>query len=604
MAVARKTQDMGRKAILVCEDLEGPALNVARILDFFEVPWERAGPAALADAGVLPADQEYCVLATMSLAGSVLMNRGRGADMPPILRRAESVFLFGGDTSVATRTLLQAASQSASAEIIPIQRQEILCSVSARRTDLCGPLSGLRVTVPVREMQLAMPPLSPGPNIDPLISTAEGCVFSAVDFNGTPFYLAPGPAVIDIGRPLEKPYFDVASHFLSAAPVVMYLRHAFAGVMSGPAENGACLIVDDPVLRPRYGFVDFRKIAALSVDHDFTCNVAFIPWNWRRSRSSVVELFRKNAGRLSLSIHGCDHTGLEFGADNAGSIDAMARLAQSRMKEHQRRTGLPFEALMVFPQGAFSAATPAVLKRNGFIAAVNTELSPIDQPSRTEICDAWRTAIVRYGDFAIYTRRYPSHGLHNFAFDALLGKPCLIVSHHADFRNECREIVDFVDRLNSLPLRLKWRTLGGVILRAYQQRCLPGDVRHIRMFGSEIIVENPGSAVQHIVMEKMDSSPEEVQRVTVAGQTVPFSFNDGRLGFDLDLAGHSSALIRVDFTDTHCAAQPARPLKSRIGVVMRRYLSEFRDESQARAPWVYASAEKARSLANRIARAT
>jgi hypothetical protein len=449
-------------------------------------------------------------------------------------------------------------------------------------------------------MQFAMSSLPSSPHIDPLISTKEGCVFAAVDFDGTPCYLAPSPTLIDIKRPLEKRYFDVADHFLSSVPVVMYLRHAFANVMLGPPENGACLIVDDPVLRPKYGFFDFQRIAGLSGDHDFTCNVAFIPWNWRRSRSSVVELLKKNASRLSLSVHGCDHTALEFGTNNADSMNAKTKLAQLRMKKHQHRTGLTFEALMVFPHGAFSAVTPRVLKHNGFVAAVNTELSPIGQPSKTEIGDAWGMAILRYSDFAIYTRRYPFHGLHNFAFDALLGKPCLIVTHHADFRNECRELMDFIDRLNALRFRWKWSTLGNVIRRGYQQRFLPDGTQQIRMFGNEILVENRSSADRRMVIEKMERDPEGVDCVAVDNQEIPFSVSHERLRFNLILAGQHSASVRVDFKDVYGDAQPARPLTSQIRMVARRYLSEFRDEAQARAPWVYAYAQKARNFGTRV----
>jgi hypothetical protein len=593
---------MGERAILVCEDLEGPAVQLAQILDFFEVPWERVGPGALADFGVAGRDEGYCVLAAMPLIGGMLMDRP-GADFPPLLRRAESVFLFGGDSSAATRVLVQFVSRSASPGITPIQEQEILCGVSDRRTDVCGPLSGLQVPVPVREIQFAMSSLPASAYIHPLISTKEGCVFAVVDFDGTPCYLAPSPTVVDIKRPLEKRYFDVADHFLSSAPVVMYLRHAFANVMLGPAENGACLIVDDPVLRPKYGFFDFQRIAGLSGDHEFTCNVAFIPWNWRRSRSSVVELLKKNASRLSLSVHGCDHTALEFGSENAASMNAKAKLAQLRMKKHQRRTGLPFEALMVFPHGAFSSVTPTVLKHNGFVAAVNTELSPIDQPSRTEIADAWGMAILKYSDFAIYTRRYPFHGLHNFAFDALLGKPCLIVTHHGDFRNDCRDLVDFIDRLNSLRFRWKWRTLGEVIRRGYQQHFLPDGSQQIRMFGNEIFLENPSPAARRIVIEKMDRAPEGVECVSVDNQEIPFSFSHGRLRFTFNLEGQHNALIRIGFKDVYGDSQPARPLKRQIRMVARRWLSEFRDEAQARAPWVYAYAQKARNVGTRISKA-
>jgi Domain of unknown function (DUF1939) len=233
-------------------------------------------------------------------------------------------------------------------------------------------------------------------------------------------------------------------------------------------------------------------MAALGAEHNFTCNFAFIPWNWRRSRSSVVDLFKLHADRLSLSIHGCDHTAAEFSAESTDSINGQAKLANSRMKKHQLRTGLAHEPLMIFPQGAISATSPMVLKHNGFIAAVNTEVSPTDEPPKTEIGETWRMAILKYGDFAIYTRRYMFHGLCNFAFDVLLGKPCLIVTHHADFRNEGRELVDFIDRLNSLQSPLTWRSLGDVIRRAYQQRLLKDGTHQIRMFGNEIILHNAG----------------------------------------------------------------------------------------------------------------
>ena len=41
-----------------------------------------------------------------------------------------------------------------------------------------------------------------------------------------------------------------------------------------------------------------------------------------------------------------------------------------------------------------------------------------------------------YGAFPIFTRRYAFHGVENFAFDLLLGKPCLIVAHHDSFKDD------------------------------------------------------------------------------------------------------------------------------------------------------------------------
>jgi hypothetical protein len=43
------------------------------------------------------------------------------------------------------------------------------------------------------------------------------------------------------------------------------------------------LVIDDPLLKPRYGFLKFLPFLRLMQRHDFATSIAFIPWNWRRS---------------------------------------------------------------------------------------------------------------------------------------------------------------------------------------------------------------------------------------------------------------------------------------------------------------------------------
>ena len=81
----------------------------------------------------------------------------------------------------------------------------------------------------------------------------------------------------------------------------------------------------------------------------------------------------------------------------------------------------------------------AVLKRGDFIGTVNSEVISTDpQPRPITIADYWNVAVMNYSDFPIFTRRYPWAGVENFAFDILLGKPCLVVVHHNDCHDDCR----------------------------------------------------------------------------------------------------------------------------------------------------------------------
>ena len=169
--------------------------------------------------------------------------------------------------------------------------------------------------------------------------------------------------MIDIDQPIAKGFYDVKDQFCSAVPIVMFIKSMFPGVAWRPQELGACLIIDDPLLRNRYGFCNFENLRELMRQHGFTTNIAFIPWNWRRTSSAASKFFNSAAGLFSISIHGCDHTAGEFGADSLEVLYNRAQLARSRMRSHQERTGIEHDSVMVFPQGVFSSACPEVLKR-------------------------------------------------------------------------------------------------------------------------------------------------------------------------------------------------------------------------------------------------
>ncbi len=112
--------------------------------------------------------------------------------------------------------------------------------------------------------------------------------------------------------------------------------------------------------------------------HRFTTNIAFIPGTGGGRRERASDFFRRESDLFSVSVHGCDHVAAEFGATAPDVLEQRACLAQTRMRKHHARTRIEHDPVMVFPQGVFSSACPAVLKRNGFVAAVNTEMSPVD----------------------------------------------------------------------------------------------------------------------------------------------------------------------------------------------------------------------------------
>jgi hypothetical protein len=219
-----------------------------------------------------------------------------------------------------------------------------------------------------------------------------------------------------------------------------------------------------------------------------------------------------------------------------------------------------------------------VLKRHQFMAVVNTEILPSNLPAESpRVRECWDVALLRYSSLALFTRRYPWHGLENFAFDILLGKPCLVVEHHEFFKENGLEAIRFVEALNKLNCRLEWRSLPDVIERSYKWRGAEDGVVQVKMFANKLVVENPSSNERSYNIEKPDNVDIGVAEVTKNGAVVNWKAVGGNIAFDITIPARSRALINVmsRSSDVMCVGTQSATVKAKIAV--RRYLSEFRD---------------------------
>jgi hypothetical protein len=197
---------------------------------------------------------------------------------------------------------------------------------------------------------------------------------------------------------------------------------------------------------------------------------------------------------------------------------------------------------------------------------------------------------MKYGTFPIFTRRYLNHGIENFAFDALLGKPCLIAAHHDVFRDHARDLVDLVERLNSLKWNLVWRPLSEVIRRSFTIRRLDDGTSFIQMFASSLAVENPDAEAQETFLLKEEVDPERVEAVWVNRTPVEFSVQSGYLRVRLTVLPGETAQVRIAYRDSGEAIPHRDTTRTRIKVAAKRYLSEFRDNYLSRNDFIYQTA--------------
>jgi hypothetical protein len=228
--------------------------------------------------------------------------------------------------------------------------------------------------------------------------------------------------------------------------------------------------VDDPLLRRRHGFLRYDALLDASEGSNFAASLAFIPWNYKRSDPQVADLFRRHPGRLSLSIHGCDHTEGEFGGADEEILGLKARTAKRRMARHTDLTGIPCDNVMVFPQGVFSSTALKALKGANYLAAVNSTPYSVDTlPQPMRVRDLLTPAVMCYADFPLFIRHYPDC-IAEFALDLFLGKPALVVVHHDYFEHGYEKIQDFARQINRLSEGLKWCGLEAVVRQACLRR--------------------------------------------------------------------------------------------------------------------------------------
>ena len=584
-----------REPVVLLTEHDAPHQNgcIAKVLDFFGVASRNLTEAEARtdspDAGVL---EQARVLCSADVFLRMIENVERNPEsMPAWWGRLHSAFVYAGEDPELLQMLARVLAGDAGAVLREIDSGAEELEVTDDLRSFCGVMSGVRATVPKAEIAASLLLHASGANTINVISAGRGATFLKMQYKGIPVFLSTCNRIIDIDAKLAAANFDVRNYFLSAVPLVLYINWAFPQTRWETPETNACLVIDDPLLKPSYGFLNFEALLALMERHYFSTNVAFIPWNWRRSNAKVAALFNREAEHYSLSIHGCDHTAGEFGGHDRERLYGKARKAIDRMSDHQTRTGIHYERIMVFPQGIFSETALDVLKRLNFIAAVNTRAvssSPRKKETIT-IGDSWDVATLHRGGFPIFTRRYPSAGIENFAFDILLGKPCLVAIHHDFCRDRYKHLLGLIDRLNALNGSLSWRGLGEVVRRSYRQRKLAPGVREIRMYGTELQLENRSGQQERDLVRRRECEPSAVKEIRDESGPGTWSSTNGCVDFEIELDSDQRKTVGITFHELAGNGSVGESLFDRGKTMVRRYLSEVRDNYVVKSKWHFSA---------------
>lgn len=441
-------------------------------------------------------------------------------------------------------------------------------------------------------------------------------VFVKISVADTDLFVVGSNVVFDVDAEVGK-NLDASTCFSSLVPLLLFLRHCNVPRWQS-TYHGANVVIDDPNLKPTYGFVNAEKLAQCVDEFGCAVSIGFIPWNFKRTSPKVVKLFRERWPRLSLAVHGCDHTGAEFSTDTISSAQQLVELGLSRMRRFTASTGLRYDRVMVFPQGKFSHAAMQSLRQSEMLAAVNTELTDHRTGRGVRASELLQPAITSYAGFPLFLRRPANEPMANFALDLLLGKPCLVVTHHDYFQQGMQPLVSLVQSLNALESNLTWTNLETIVSKTFSLRANPDSATDVRLFCATTELagtstEKTSSGRGHVPVaaelnsdESHDMEVRFTKAESLAGKSFQLSIDGEKLGC-IKENGHltfmgsyrkkRSTVVEVKVSPVDASPFVAQSLKYRAKVAGRRYLSEIRDNHFSRSAWASGALVAARKIA-------
>ncbi len=460
--------------------------------------------------------------------------------------------------------------------------------IARTSTDICGAFAGLTFGPTIPDNDYVFSGNSHHSNVRELILIAGHPFLASIQLGSCHLVFLASQDVADIDA--ETANASLPSYFSRLLPHSMVLRHVFAQECWRPSGQYAAIIIDDPLLRHTYGFLNFESLHRLMKRHRFHTTIAFIPHNYRRNALGTTRLFHDNPDKFGLCYHGNDHTGAELASVNTAHLNTMLCKAEQRMKMHHEITGLECDRVMVFPQGQFSVEAMRVLKSRNFLAAVNTVPHPMGDTARLTIRDLAQPAVLRYGGFPLFLRKpIRETETHDIAFNVFFGKPVFIVEHHNVFQHP-DSLAEVVDKINWVAPEIRWCRLATAVDRSTLVRWSLDGVRHVQAYATAVQVDNDMAIPNRFSIEWKQTQGPQVEHVLQGGAPLPADETEHSLiRVSADMPPNSSQKFAVIYQSQQ-APRGGLGLRWTTKAFVRRRLSEIRDNHLAKSPRVLAVA--------------
>ncbi len=374
---------------------------------------------------------------------------------------------------------------------------------------------------------------------------------------------------------------------LALVALIQFLRAVAEPAWSRPPLH-ASFMVDDPNLRwPTYGYINFAELLAHSARCNYHMGFATIPLDLRLSDRRTTGLFRSAPDRLSLTIHGNNHTGREL-ASPASVAEADSLLAQAlgRASRFEARTGVTVNRIMVPPHEACSTPVMKAMPRLGFEAvsmtrpnAWRTDLestSPHAAPD-DPAAGFGPTQMTEFGMPVLIRRDFSQH--HEAPLRAFLDQPIILFGHVGDFRDGLGMLENASAVVNRLP-GVVWSDISSLSRSCYLAR-RSGDELHVKPFARRINLTLPPD-VRSVVIEPLVGGAQAHDELVVEpGKGSATVFDRARSRLVIARTREAAAKLAIELvTSASIETVPAVDRWRAVWGTVRRLATEARDRSQ------------------------
>jgi len=234
----------------------------------------------------------------------------------------------------------------------------------------------------------------------------------------------------------------------------------------------------------------------------------------------------------------------------------------------------------------------AALQAHNFSAAVNSGPYPRGEESGLSLSDFMEPAILKYGGFPLFLRKYPREiESQDIAFNLFFGKPVLIVEHHEIFKDP-QSLIQLVSRINTLAPEIRWSNLQAAVENSYLRRWTKDGTLEVRAYANAGKIDNTAMDTLRCSVQWPVRGDIPVEKVLLDGAPWHDTRTDDkgiRLSFDVPPGG--SREFSVVYQNNFGLSDANRRVPWKAKAFFRRRLSELRDNHLSKSPGLLAFAK-------------